>query len=82
MPDKLMAKRIDGQAGMYRLHLSTCKVLARSPYRGQEVRRRAQDGSLVFVGYPMVLWPRSVGKPCRSCKASADLASDDAGAEA
>lgn len=64
----LYAKRIEGQAGMYRLHTDECKVVR---HKGTEVRVDSPNRLTMLGGYPLPIWvPNNIGKPCRSCKAA------------
>lgn len=67
----LYAKRIEGQRAMYRLHQDGCQAVRR---KGTPVRVDHARGCLVMEGdYPLPIWPREIGKRCRSCKASVSL---------
>jgi hypothetical protein len=73
---KLYAKRIEGQAGKYRLHTEECKVVR---FKGTEVRVDSPDRLTMLGSYPLPLWvPNNIGKPCRSCKASVGSQESDA----
>lgn len=63
----LVAIRVEGQAGVYRLHdADTCKVFGRSPHKAWAYAVRVDKDGRVFAGQ----FPVTIGKPCRSCKAT------------